>query len=599
MNAVLSSKSIRGWCWLWVGLAFASGGAGRAHGQQASASVPAAGAVWVLHAGEEVWPWPLAETPPLDSLDAVTARVLGHLRRDGHYFADLDTVRVDTTTHPPAVHVHVRPGPRVVVGRVRLLGMTVFDSLDVRDRMDTRPGRPLDPARLEADLQVILRRYEAEGFPLAQIHVREVTLLPGDPPRLGLTLQVDEGKTLVLDRVELPGAERTRPGYAARVAGVAPGAPLVAYDPELIRQRLLETGFFEEVGPPELVMEPGGQMVLRLPVKEAAPGAFDLVLGYLPATGTGGRGSLVGNGHLLLRNLFGAGRVLSLRLNRLPGQVSSVDVRMADPFLFGLPFSGEGRFEGLQQDSTYGKQRYQLELGYRFGAGLTAFVTVSRENTSPGQAGLRLRDGRQRIPRAEALFAGFGVRFQRVDRPVNPRRGLVVETNFERGRKQRTATVLTAEGDTTREGTSLRQERLRLHTRFYLPTFRRQVLAFGGEAAVLVSNRFDESDLFRFGGATSLRGYDEERFRGRFVARTFVEYRYQIDRLSYAYLFFDLGYVDTPAVIGLAASRGVHPGYGLGIQFSTALGLVNASYAINSEDGPTDGRVHVGLSFGL
>ncbi|GIV61469.1 MAG: membrane protein [Rhodothermaceae bacterium] len=560
---------------------------------------PVAEVVWHLIVDGEVRPWPLARPYPLDSLDVAARALLEHLRREGYYDAVLDSVRVEAERQPPEVRLYVRPGSRYVVGRVRLRGMTVFDSVAVRDAMVTRPGRPLDPDRLAADLDALLQRYEAAGYPLVAIRLAGLERLPGDSTRLDLLLQVEEGRTLVLGGVELPGARRTRASYVARLAGWRTGRPLQSYDPVTLRERLEETGFFEEVGTPELVVLPGDTVVVRLPVREAAPGSFDLVLGYLPAGGAGRSGSLVGSGHLVLRHLLGAGRTASLKLNRLPGQVSSVDVRVADPFLFGLPFTGEGAFQGLQQDSTYGKQQYRASVGYHFGGGLMLLATFSRENTAPGQAGLRLRAGRQRIPRSDAVFAGLGLRYRRLDQGVNPRRGFFVEVNLERGRKRRTATVLTAEGDTTREVTALRQERLQATIRLFVPTLRRQVLALGGEAAVLVSNAYDESDLFRFGGATSLRGYDEERFRGRFVARAFAEYRYQIDRASFAYVFFDLGFVETPEVVGLVPGHGFHPGYGVGLQFSTPVGLVNTSYAVNPEDGPTRGRIHAGLSFGL
>ncbi len=553
----------------------------------------------MLVADGEATPWPLDEAYPLDSLDAATAHALHALRKEGYYYATLDSVHVDGDRRPPEVRVYVSRGPKVVLGRIRLLGVTAFDSLAILDGMETRPGRPFDPDRFEADLDHLLLRYEAAGYLLAQIRVEDLRLVPGDPPRLDLTVRVEEGGALVIDRVELLGAERLKPGYVARLAGLRLGAPLMGYDPEEIRRKLEETEFFEEVGEPELVVTPDGTTALRIRVKEASPGSFDLVLGYLPPAGRGGSGSIVGNGHILLRNLFGSGRVISLRLNRLPGQVSSVDASLADPFLFGLPVSGSGRFEGLQQDSTYGKQRYQATFGYRLTGDFEAFVTVTREATNPGKAGLSLRGGAQRIPRATAFFAGLGVRYRRLDQAVNPSRGFVVETNFERGRKERIAAVLTAEGDTTREGSALRQQRLEARFRLFLPTLRRQVLALGGDTGVLLSDTFDESDLFRIGGASSLRGYDEDRFRGRFVARAFVEYRYRIERLSYAYLFFDLGYVDTPDVAGLTAERRFYPGYGIGIQFRAPIGLINTSYAVNSEDGATNGRVHVGLSFGL
>ena len=154
-------------------------------------------------------------------------------------------------------------------------------------------------------------------------------------------------------------------------------------------------------------------------------------------------------------------------------------------------------------------------------------------------------------------------------------------------------------GDTLRERESLDQERLTGFVRAFVPTLRRQTFVAGLDGAVLQSNAYDEADLFRLGGATSLRGYDEDRFRGRLTARTLAEYRYLLDRRSYAFVFFDLGYVETPELGEAEARRELFPGYGFGVQFATDLGLVVASYAVNPEDGFAQGRVHAGLSFGL
>jgi hypothetical protein len=44
----------------------------------------------------------------------------------------------------------------------------------------------------------------------------------------------------------------------------------------------------------------------------------------------------------------------------------------------------------------------------------------------------------------------------------------------------------------------------------------------------------------------------------------------------------------------------VHPGYGIGIQFGTAIGVVETSYALQPADpSPASGRVHLRLSFDL
>ncbi len=575
---------------------------GRTAAAQAPDSLaPQPPVTWTLLVDGKLEAWPGREWLSLDSVEVAARAVLAAYRQAGFYFAHLDSLQVEEAG--PMARLYLTRGPEVPVGRIRLEGISALDSTLLLRQMDTRKGRRLDPDQLQADIAYLLTQYERAGFALAQVQVAAIDLLPGAPPALDLTIRVQEGRPLVFARVEVVGAQRTRPGYVRRLADLQPGRPLPALNE--VQHRLEETELFAEVGEPALLIENDTSAVLRIPLREASPGTFDLVLGYLPPPSGGGSGSVVGNGHLLLRNLFGGGRVIALRLHRLPGQVSSAEARLADPFLLGTPLGAEARFDGVQQDSTYGKQAYSGELSYRFEGGLTAFTTLSREVTRPGQAGQQLvgLPARQLVPRAEALFAGLGLRFQRLDRSVNPRRGVVLQTNYERGRKERAARVVVG-ADTTGERTLLRQERLRTRARVFVPTFRRQVFAFGGDASLLLSDSYDQSDLFRFGGATSLRGYDEDRFLGRFVTRLFTEYRYQLDRRSYAFAFFDLGYVERPEVAArsgaeLNALNGFYPGYGFGVQYDTPLGLVNASYALSPEVGPASGRIHVGLSVGL
>ena len=70
------------------------------------------------------------------------------------------------------------------------------------------------------------------------------------------------------------------------------------------------------------------------------------------------------------------------------------------------------------------------------------------------------------------------------------------------------------------------------------------MLVLGVDALDLISDAYDRSDLFRFGGASTLRGYDEERFFAATAGRALAEYRYQLDVRSYAYVFLDVGYVN-------------------------------------------------------
>lgn len=552
-----------------------------------AAGQPADSTAWRLILDGEPSPWPLEQARPAERAGEAVRLVLLGLQRDGYYSAVVDSV----TTVRADVTLYARRGERVDVAAVEIEGATALDAAALRTSMTTRPGAVLDPEALRGDFDALLLRYERAGFPLASVTL-EAAELRADG--LHLALRIEEGPRLAVERVELVPAGRTAAGFAARVAGL--GERAGRFEPERIRRELEETGLFEEVGPPELALGADGEAFVRVPVTERPPGTFDLVLGYLPPSGEGGGGAVVGNGSLLLTNLFGHGRSLGVRLVRNPGLASSLDASVSDPYLLGLPVRASAWFSGYQQDSTFQRQRFGAEAGYRLGPGLEGFATVSREFVDAGIAGVALVEGRQRVPEADAWFAGAGVRYRRTDSRLNPRKGLVLETLLEQGVKRR---------DLGRDTTgiaapvSIRQQRLAASGRVFVPTLRRQALVLGGDAALLLGDVYDESDLFRFGGATSLRGYDEDQFRGNVVGRVLVEYRLQIDPASFAFLFTDVGYVRQPEVPGASPETSVRPGYGLGLQYRTPLGLVAVSYALNPDDGYARGKVHIGLSFGL
>ena len=569
---------------------------------QASASSPdpRAGQWRLVLDGERVaWPDTVATAPP-DRVRATGRRVLRHLRRKGHYYATIDSVSVDTSSAGPDVRFYARRGPQVRVGTLRLRGDSAVPATELRALMETEEGAPLRPDRLEADVQRLLDRYEEAGHPLAQIRVAETMAPAAERAALRVTLQIDEGPALWLRRVEAPDDARATPELLAYLAGLEENKSLRGYDPDAIQRRLQAHDLFETVGPPQLRVADDGGAVLQIPIEEAPPGAFDAVLGYLPPSATRNSGQLVGSGHLVLQHLFGGGRRAEFALDRRPGRTSIVDVSVADPYLFGRPVRLAGRFRGEQRDSTYGERVYELEGGYRLGNGLELTATLSREAVRPGPAGTPVRGARQHIPRATTLFYGVGVRYRQLDRSRNPRRGVSLNVQLSQGRKERRLRRVAAAGDTTRVSDSFRQERLRGRVRTYLPLFGRQVFVAGGDGSVLLSRDYDRSDLFRLGGATSLRGYDEDRFAGHVVARGLVEYRLQLDRASYAHAFFDLGYVARPGLGATTATQGWHPGYGLGMRLQTALGRISASYALNPQvQSPANGRVHLGLSVGL
>lgn len=529
-------------------------------------------------------PWPAHRQWPADSVAWAVGEALHLLQQDGFLFAALD--QVDSA----AYRVEISKGEQSRLRHLILEGITVLDSAALAEPLLMQPGQPLTANTLETLVEAILDQYARQGYHLTTAAIE--ALVPAASPQVDVIIRITERPRPNLSHVEITGAERTRAGVLYHITGLAPQEPLADYDPARIRSRLEGSGLFTRVDSIGLHLGADSSLILRVGAVESSAGVFDLALGY--ERSSSGSGALVGSGHLALRNLFGGARTLAVTLHRLPGQISRINVAAADPYILGLPLGLAVEFRGLQQDSTFSKRDYRLELGYELDWGAQLFSLVSHEVTRPGLSGLTVQDGRQRVPVGNATLAGAGLRIRQVDHRYNPTRGYVVEMAVESGFKNTDGEVVRA--DTLREQRRLRLARLSLWTRVYLSHGQRRIFVSGGDVRLLHASEFDESDLFRFGGATSLRGYDEDRFRSPLVARMLLEYRYIIDALTYGFVFADLGYIDASRT--KEAYRGLYPGFGAGFQLKTQAGLISLTLAVNAEN-PTAVRAHVQLSLGL
>lgn len=531
-------------------------------------------AQWQIFSDDELWHWP--PDGWLDSTLTVEEQVLRRFHQEGYLYAGIDSQNTHTQT------LFTSPGHQAQVRDVTVLGPKQIHSIPLSR------GDRITSSSLEHAANVILSQYAQDGYLLAEVAIEAI--IPRDSVLHDVILHVYEGSVVRLDRIVLQGARRTNPAYVHHISGLAAGQVLKNFNPEEMQRKLEATGIFSRVGYPVVYRTVDNRVLIHVQVNESLPGVFDIALGY--ERSESGRGALVGSGRLALRHLFGRGRTLELTLNRAPGQLGYVRVHVDSPLLFGLPLSLSGSFEGLQQDSTYGKRDYSMRFGYWIRPSMQIFASVGREVTRPGLTGTEIIQGRQRIPIADALYLGGGIQIRQVDHALNPTSGYQFTMHAERGQKDIERTTLV----TGYEQRQLYQSRLMVQGRIYIPLGQNRLLATGGELMLVRSRNLDESDLFRIGGAKSLRGYDEQRFRASFAVRALMEFRYLLDRETYGFGFFDLGYLDNQD--NAIFPTGWYPGFGGGFQLSTAAGLINFTLASTTED-VSAVRAHISLSLGL
>lgn len=494
---------------------------------------------------------------------------------------------------------------------------TVIGSINVREKTPVSDEQDADEARLASLLEdwqgmaasqehlenlavAVLTELSRQGYLAAQVSIAELTI---GSAGLEVTLDLERGQPTRFSGVVLEGDRRTKPGIVASALGLRIGQTLENIRFELIRTDLAALGWHDAVFEPRFELTSDSTAAIVMPVTPLSPGQFDLVVGALPPSGDAGA-TVIGSGHLELTNAFGRGRMLEARVNRLPGQASSALMAIETPAPRGWPFVLHVGLQGHQQDSTWNQTSFSSKVLFRIDRGTWIGGTYAAERTRSGISGGVFEGAHQLVPRASMQLGGMTLRIQRLDHPRFPRQGFYVESVLERGlRSTRTREI--SGGDTLSVRRSERRERLTMDLDVFLMNGSRLGWAAGVDVSAVRAGRPDISELLFLGGASSLRGYDENRFQGTTVGRAFLEARWYVDRATWGFLFFDAGWVAVDADFedGLPAlitrSEGYHPGYGLGFVFSSAVGPISLSYALNPDESLRTGRVHLGLSFGL
>lgn len=522
---------------------------------------------------------PLSETVLLADLRSIAE----NYRARGYLGARADIAGRDVSADSATVELTIRvtEGKQTLVGSIGLVGEHLFTADEILGAFDVHPGSPLDQSLLEKDISDLLIRYEKLGYPFAQCRVDGMTLREGsETDSLDIALLFREGDRVTIDEIRVQGNKETDPWVVIRETRLTPGELYNPAKVSAIRQRLSRLNIFASVSEPELYLkkEKGG---LLIRVQEGTTNTFDGVVGYMPGIAPGESGYLTGLASVAFRNLFGTARKLSFRWQKEDRYSQELGVQYVEPWLLGAPINLGGGFFQRQQDSSYVRRALDLKGELMLSEDLSVGLLMGSESVIPSADSTV-----QRAFRSSTLTIGGEVQYDTRDDIYSPSHGAHYYTDYQYGRKH-----------LSDSGTSVTVQRVTVDCDFFLPTFSRQVVAIGLHGRQVQGGKIEESQMYRFGGTNSLRGYRENQFLGSRIAWTNTEYRFLLARRSYVFGFMDTGYYSRPSddLRGIAASEAFKYGYGFGIRLDTALGNIGVSFALGQGDSFGTGKIHVGL----
>ena len=121
-------------------------------------------------------------------------------------------------------------------------------------------------------------------------------------------------------------------------------------------------------------------------------------------------------------------------------------------------------------------------------------------------------------------------------------------------------------------------------TRMYKKIGAKNVLAFRARAGFIQGDA-PYSQLFTLGGADSLRGYEDDQFRGKKMYNATLEFRFPLVKKVTGVLFADIGDAwDAPNVTWYDSKKSFNYGVGAGVRVTTPIGPVKLDYGVGKDE---------------
>ena len=209
------------------------------------------------------------------------------------------------------ITLKVEEGEQYRINKLDFSGELLISKQELHGKMSSHELEIFNRSKLAKDIQAITDVYYDQGY--AYANVTPVTQVNPEARTIDLTFDIQKGKQVAIEKIEIVGNSKTRDQVIRREMRVYEGELFNGSGVKRSKQRITALGFFETV---EVEHRPGSddsKVAVVVTVKERNTGTFTLGVGY------SSQENIVFNTQISQNNLLGWGQTASLS-----GQISSL-----------------------------------------------------------------------------------------------------------------------------------------------------------------------------------------------------------------------------------------------------------------------------------
>lgn len=438
------------------------------------------------------------------------------------------------------------------------------------------------PKVLSSALKSIQKTYLDNGYPFVRLQFVNVVIQGSN---MSADLQIDRGKIYVWEDIHVKGDSTITRNYISSLLGIKVGEVYNESALKKIKNRIKQVSFMKEIKPHEILFTKTGAE-LYVYIKSSPVSSVNGVVGLQPNPVTQ-KVSFTGELNLKLLNTLKRGELVDIRWQSIRDQTQSMKVRMNYPFLFKTSFGLDGNFQLYKRDTSFIELRTTAGVQYfmSHGSYVKAFYQNIQSNVLSGGSN---NPTYAKLGTTASNNYGLSYVRQSLDYVPNPSNGHQFQVTGSAG----TRTFQLSDTSQVLSSLILKGE---VSAEFFIPLAKRHVLRVANHTEFYNTEEIFQNELFRFGGLTSQRGFNEDELVASTLSTTTLEYRFLLDQDSHVFAFYDQTWYENNST---TYTNDQPFGFGIGFSFSTNLGVFSISYALGKQlNNPvllSNSKVHFG-----
>lgn len=472
------------------------------------------------------------------SLHLELDRIADYLKNRGYFTNTL--LRIEKENKKQVAFFSLNNKIDQVVIKVNLTTEIYFEKTAVKNGVVILP---ID--KLAATLSRISGELDKEGKSFSKVQLKNISI---KNKTVFADLKITPSKKRIIHKVILKGYEKFPRSYVKNYFNIRPTTLFNQQKINEIATAAKNLQFITEIKPPEVLFTKDSTL-LYLYLRKKQHNSFNGIVSF--ASKENGDVFFNGNIDIRLQNILDTGERFELFWNRIGEEKQEFKVTSEVPYIFNSKLSPNISFSIYKQDSTFLNTKFDSKLFYHFNSKIKFAATYTSESSENLTEMIN-----NNIETYRNYFLGIQFQYRK------PKNDFFFNDQFF-------LTINPTLGKRKTNTRSLPQFKIETSASYLWDLSERNSIYIKNKIGYLNSDSFIDNELFRIGGANSIRGYNEQSIYTNTYTYFNLEYRYLTSEKSYLYTISDIGRAEVNAenknILGL----------GLGYLFHTQKNQIN------------------------